>query len=195
MTEETGPAGINVEDVWGGGKVSRPSAHCCLQLIENKGKGKCYFRSSHQDKWLKWPWRALSIFCFNWWHFSKESTWLSQPQIPRFSLQSSQGLLIASTCLSMNFLSTKNGSRKSRLLEVWARRPEGQATPNGSSASAFLVCACGTRCPVGVMSPQGKASQEPQLVSWGPLSPRTGFLKEQTCLSSEYSLLSIEAMV
>lgn len=85
------------------------------------------------------------------------------------------GMLIASTCLSMNFLSTK--SRKSRLLEVQARSPDGQATPNGYSASTFLVCGCRTRCPAGVMSPQGAASQEPQLVPRGPLSPWTGFSK------------------
>lgn len=45
-----------------GGKVSWPSAHCCMLLIANNGKGKCYFRSSCQDRWLKWSWGIFSNF-------------------------------------------------------------------------------------------------------------------------------------
>ena len=31
-----GLAGIDGEEVWGGGEVGRPDAHCCSLLIENK---------------------------------------------------------------------------------------------------------------------------------------------------------------
>lgn len=70
-----------------------------------------------------------------------ETSRLSSQSETRFSLSSFQGLLIVSTCLSMDVLSSK-----SRLWEVWARL--------GIHVS---VCGFKTGCPLGCHEPSGRS--------------------------------------
>lgn len=96
-----GPAGINVGGVRAGGQVSRPSIRCCLLLIENKGKGKCYFRSSCQDRWLKWSWGNLLKFFLTDDTSPRSRNGWATPRFSGSALHSFQGLHIASACLSL----------------------------------------------------------------------------------------------
>lgn len=148
-----GPAGVNGEEAWGGDKVSRPGAHCLL-LIENNKKGKCYFRSSCQGRWLKWSWGTRSIF-LNRWHLPKQSKWLSHPQIPRFRPSFFPGTANSLDLpVSLTIFPARMEARKAAFWRLWQVDPKA--------------------------GPSQRASLHPRL--WTPLSPWPDFLKEQKSL-------------
>lgn len=146
--------------------------HCFLLPIDNKGKGTCYFRSSCQDRRLKWSWGTFSIFFLTDDTSPRSLNGGATPRFPGSALHSFQGLCIALTCLSLgrSFRQEhKNGSRKSRLWDVLAIWPSGRPTSDGYSASMLLVHGSRTRCPIGLTSPRRTASQKPQVVLRGSL--------------------------